>query len=182
MNVILTALQDSLATAWESISHDLEFVDVYRGSILEVECDAIVSPANSFGFMDGGIDGLYMDYFGSDIQLKVHRQIFDYHHGELVVGAAVIVETGDTGIPFLISAPTMRVPIFLHESVNPYLAARATFLIVKHETFREGKYTGEPISKHVKTVAWPGLGTGVGRAGAKVCARQVREAIDDGAA
>ena len=36
---------------------------VHRGSIFDVACDAVVSPANSFGFMDGGIDALYVDRF-----------------------------------------------------------------------------------------------------------------------
>ncbi|OKH45749.1 hypothetical protein NIES2101_25875 [Calothrix sp. HK-06] len=79
------------------VTHD--FVTVHHGSILDVECDAVVSPANSFGFMDGGIDFIYMDYFGKDIQLKVRRQILDHHHGELIVGNADIVETGDSKIP-----------------------------------------------------------------------------------
>ena len=32
------------------------------------------------------------------------------HHGELLVGAAEIVETGDEAFPYIIAAPTMRVP------------------------------------------------------------------------
>ena len=179
MKVVLSALQPALAEAWQSIAEDFDFVSVHQGSILDVECDAVVSPANSFGFMDGGIDGVYMDYFGREIQLKVRRQIFDYHHGELLVGSAAIVETDDDRIPFLIAAPTMRVPMFLHESVNSYLAARAVFLLIKHGRFLSGQYQGERISDYVQIVAFPGLGTGVGRVSAKVCARQVRAAIDD---
>lgn len=179
MQIILTALKPSLAKAWKTFCGDLEFVEVYQGSILDIKCNAIVSPANSFGFMDGGIDGVYMDYFGSEIQLKVRRQIFDYHHGELLVGEATIVETMDEQIPFLIAAPTMRVPMFLNESVNPYLATRAVLLLVKHGKFQTGQYEGKLISDYVKVVAFPGLGTGVGRISSKICARQIRAAIDD---
>ena len=179
MQIILAALKSSLAKAWTSLCGDLDFVKVHQGSILDVQCDAIVSPANSFGFMDGGIDSVYMDYFGSEIQLKVRRQIFDHHHGELLVGAATIVETSDEHIPFLIAAPTMRVPMFLHESVNPYLAARAVLLLIKHGKFLAGQYEGKRISDYVKVVAFPGLGTGVGRITARICACQVRAAIDD---
>ncbi len=179
MKIILAALQSSLAKAWMESTSDLDFVTVHQGSILDLQCDAVVSPANSFGFMDGGIDGVYMDYFGDEIQLKVRRQIFDYHHGELLVGIATVVETGDDHIPFLIAAPTMRVPMFLHESVNAYLAARAVLLLIKHGKFLGGPYQGEQISDYIKTVAFPGLGTGVGKIGAKICARQVRAAIND---
>lgn len=179
MHIVLTAMQPGLASAWEKACGDLDFVTVHRGSILDVRCDAVVSPANSFGFMDGGIDAGYLDYFGPDIQMRVRRQIFDHHAGELVVGLADIVETGHAAIPFLIAAPTMRVPMVLRESVNPYLAARAVLLLIKRGKFVSGTYRGEAIRDHVRTVALPGLGTGVGRIPFDMCARQVRAALDD---
>ena len=40
---------------------ELSFV---QGSILEVSTDALVSPANSFGYMDGGLDLLLSEHFG----------------------------------------------------------------------------------------------------------------------
>jgi O-acetyl-ADP-ribose deacetylase (regulator of RNase III) len=179
MKLILSATETSLADAWEKFCGDLDFVEVQRGSILDVDCDAVVSPANSFGFMDGGIDGLYMDYFGSEIQTTVRRQIYEYHHGELVVGNADVVETGSDKIPFLVVAPTMRVPMVLNETVNPYLAARAVFRLIKEAVFLSGKFEGQRIGDHIKRLAMPGLGTGVGRVGYNTCAHQVRCAIDD---
>lgn len=179
MKTILTALEKSLTDAWKKFCGDLDFVTVYQGSILETKCDAVVSPANSFGFMDGGIDAVYLSHFGYDIQTRVRRQIFDFHHGELVVGNADVVETGDEKIPFLIAAPTMRVPMILHDTVNPYLAARAIFTLVKYKTFLSGSFKDAPISEHIKTIAFPGLGTGVGRVGFNACAHQVRQAIND---
>ena len=59
MNIILTSVEPALADAWERFCGDLDFVTVHRGSIFDLSCDAVVSPANSFGFMDGGIDMLY---------------------------------------------------------------------------------------------------------------------------
>jgi len=179
MKLILAAVEKSLADAWRKFCGDLDFVSVHQGSILDVECDAIVSPANSFGFMDGGIDAVYLSHFGYDLQTRVRRQIFEYHHGELVVGAADVVETNDKVIPFLIVAPTMRVPMILHDTVNPYLAARAIFTLVKHKNFFNGSFKGQPVAEHIKTVALPGLGTGVGRVGFNTCAHQVRRAIED---
>lgn len=179
MKLILAAVEKSLADAWQKFCGDLDFVTVYQGSILDVECDAVVSPANSFGFMDGGIDAIYLNHFGYDTQTRVRRQIFEHHHGELVVGDADVVETGDESIPFLIVAPTMRVPMILHETVNPFLAARAIFNLVKHKTFLSGSHKNQPIAEHIQTVALPGLGTGVERVGFNTCAHQVRAAIDD---
>lgn len=179
MKIILTAVENSLATAWREFCGDLDFVEIHQGSILDVECDAVVSPANSFGFMDGGIDAIFLSYFGYEIQNKVRKQIFDYHNGELIVGNADIVETENEKIPFLVVTPTMLVPMILNDTVNPYLAARAVFILLSQGKFLSGSFAGEEISNHVKTVAFPGLGTGVGRVGFNTCSRQVRQAIDD---
>jgi O-acetyl-ADP-ribose deacetylase (regulator of RNase III) len=179
MKLILTAVEKSLADAWTKFCGDLDFVTVYEGSIFDVDCDAVVSPANSYGFMDGGIDALYLNHFGAEIQRRVRRQILDYHHGELLVGQADVVETGDNKIPFLITAPTMRVPMNLSDTVNPYLAARAVFLLITHGTFSSGSFADQKISDHINTVALPGLATGVGKVGYNTCAHQVRAAIND---
>ncbi len=177
MNVILTATHHSLLAAWQKHCGALEGVVIHDGSILEAGCDAVVSPANSFGFMDGGIDLLYSQHFGWHVQERLQEQIREYHHGELLVGRAEMVETDDPRIPFLIAAPTMRVPMILQRGVNPYLAARAALLLIMNGRFRLGRLKGTPIVEVVKTVAFPGLGTGVGRVPPDICARQVGEAI-----
>ncbi len=167
METILTAIDDSLATAWTQFCSDLPAVRIHRGSILDLACDAIVSPANSFGFRDGGIDELYARRFGAGLQPRLQNLIRSHRHGELLVGQADIVETGNSTIPLLIAAPTMRVPMALRDSVNPYLAAPAVFLLLKH---------GEvPIH----SVAFPGLGTGVGGIGPNTCAHQFRTAFEE---
>lgn len=179
MKIILAAVEQELADAWAQFCGDLDGVTVHRGSILDLECDAVVGPANSFGFMDGGIDALYTDHFGHDVQERLQSLIRTRHHGELLVGTAEIVETNNPRIPFLIAAPTMRVPMILSDSVNPYLAARAALLLVKHGTFASGALAGERVADAVRSLAFPGLGTGVGRIEPATCARQVRAALED---
>lgn len=179
MNIFLAAVDEPLARAWARQCGDLDFVTVHRGSILDVTCDAIVSPANSFGFMDGGIDLAYSRHFGWHVQERLQNMIRGHHHGELLVGAAEIVATDDSKIPYVIAAPTMRVPMVVTDTVNPYLAARAALLLIKHGEFKFGHLAGEKISSVVKTVAFPGLGTGTGEVSPEICARQVRAALDD---
>src|ERR1041385_8215760 len=106
MQIVLTAREPALAKAWVSRCGDLPGVKVREGSIFDEPCDAVVSPANSFGFMDGGIDALYTDRFGIEVQRELRRLILGRHHGELVVGTAEIVETADPRMPYLIAAPT----------------------------------------------------------------------------
>ena len=180
MKIILTSVETGLLDAWTKFCGDLDFVTIHHGSILDLACDAVVSPANSFGFMDGGIDALYSDRFGWTVQKRLQRLIADRHRGELLVGTAEIVETDYLRLPFLIAAPTMRVPMILgRETVTPYLATRATLLLVGNGIFPEGQHAGERVSAHVESVAFPGMGTGVGKVPFEVCARQVRAAIDD---
>lgn len=179
LGIVLTALDGPLATAWQRWCGDLRGVEVHHGSIFDVACDAVVSPANSFGFMDGGIDRLYTEYFGSAVQERVQACIRGCHDGELLVGRADVVPTGHARIPYLIAAPTMRVPAPLGRCVHPYLAARAVFLLVLRGRFSCGELAGQPVADRVRRVAFPGLGTGAGRVSPTACAKQVRAAIEE---
>ncbi len=179
MHIVLTATEPPLADAWQRFCGDLPNATIHRGSLLDMASDAVVSPANSFGFMDGGIDMLYSQFFGWHVQTRLQDLIIQRHHGELLVGSAEIVETSHRRIPYLIAAPTMRVPMILRNSINPYLAARAVLLLIEYGHFPNGPQAGKPIKDVVETVAFPGLGTGVGRVGPNTCAHQVRAAIED---
>jgi O-acetyl-ADP-ribose deacetylase (regulator of RNase III) len=178
MNLVLVALDEPLALAWEEQCGEFEFVRIQRGSIFDVACDAVVSPANSFGFMDGGIDMAYSLHFGWHVQNRLQENIRNHHYGELLVGAAEIVETDHVEIPYLIAAPTMRVPMTLSDSVNPFLAARAVLLLARHGIFHSGPQKGAQVADAVQTIAFPGLGTGVGQVSPLECAVQMRAAIE----
>ncbi len=163
VKLILTAVDEALANAWQVFCSDVPDLVIHHGSILDVTCDAVVSPANSFGFLDGGVDAVYRRHFGAIIQARLQQAIQEHHHGELLVGAAEMILTDDVHIPYLIAAPTMRVPMILRDSANVYLAARALFLLLRHGVARCGPAKGQPIRDLIETVAMPGFGTGVGQ-------------------
>lgn len=179
MKILLTGIELPLIDAWKRWCHDLPDVEIEHASIVDARCDAVVSPANSFGFMDGGLDLRLSHFFGWHVQERLQELIREHHGGELLVGAAEIVPTDNARISFLISAPTMRVPMILRDTINPYLAARAVLLLIQNGTFKSGDFTGRPIREHVSRVAFPGLGTGVGQVAPDVCAHQMRTAIED---
>lgn len=104
------AVDEALHRAWVRWCGDLSGIELYRGSILESPCDAVVSPANRFGFIDAGVDRQYTEFFGSVLQERVQERIRELHHGELLVGQAMIVAAGHTTIPYLVVAPTLCVP------------------------------------------------------------------------
>lgn len=119
--------------------------------------DALVSPGNSYGQMDGGIDRAITEEF-SQVQRRVWDMIAEDHHGYQPVGTAGVLGTGDDRCPYLVHAPTMRMPMRLVGplEVNVYDAMWAALLAL--DRFNSSAPT-EPL---VRSVAFPGLGTGYG--------------------
>ena len=101
MEIVLCAVQPHLAAAWrERIGADLSnCVRVVEGDILSLDVLAVVSPANSYGFMDGGLDALYTRCFGPQLQQRLQRMIQEQANGELLVGQALLVSCAlDAGL------------------------------------------------------------------------------------
>jgi O-acetyl-ADP-ribose deacetylase (regulator of RNase III) len=157
-----------LAEAWSRHFRGLANVEISAGDIFGVSADAIVSPANSFGFMDGGIDLAYSQRFGWELSERLREQLQRDHDGELPVGQALLLETFDEEIPWLICAPTMRVPMVVADTVNAYLAFRAALRAV----VRHNQSTATPI----RSLLCPGLGTAIGAMPYERCARQMHAA------
>lgn len=178
MKYIITSMNELFTEILQHQFETLESVQIHQGSILDLQVDAVVSPANSFGFMDGGIDMLYCLRFGWQLQGRLQDRIAYYHHGELLVGQAMIMETFDPRIPYIISAPTMRVPMELVQTVNAYLATRAVLNLLHHGIFQEGDEEGKTIASVIENIAFPGLGTGVGGLDYETCAKQMRVAFE----
>ena len=62
----------------------------------------MISPANSFGIMDGGLDLEIRNQIGPHIETLVQDRIVHEHFGELPVGMAEVVPTGDPRWPNLL--------------------------------------------------------------------------------
>ena len=93
-----------------------------------VEC--IVSPANSYGIMDGGYDLAITNYFGKDLQQKVQDYIIENYYGEQPVGTSFIIETNRDN-QFLIHTPTMRIPSIVKDDLIIYQCMRTTLMLAK---------------------------------------------------
>ena len=81
------AVVEALAVAFDGV----DSVEVVEGNLLHLNCDAIVSPANSFGDMGGGIDKAIDDLHRGAAQDAVMKAIREHFFGELPVGMAVVV-------------------------------------------------------------------------------------------
>jgi O-acetyl-ADP-ribose deacetylase (regulator of RNase III) len=173
MQPIVFELRDidpDVVSAWQKYFKGVPNVCISLGEIFERSADAIVSPANSFGYMDGGIDLVYLHRFGWELQTRLQTHLREEHDGELPVGQATIIETFDATIPYLVSAPTMRVPMNVANTVNAYLAFRAAIRAIKRHN-RE-------MPQAIRTILCPGLCTAIGRMPPDLSARQMAAAFE----
>lgn len=161
-------IDSELGSAWRKyFGHDKN-VRIIEGDILNCQTDAIVSPANSFGFMDGGLDFYISERFGWHLQDELRKRIRALPEHELLVGKAMVISTGNPVVRFLISAPTMRVPMSsgISVSLNAYLAMKAILICSQQ-------------NPEITSVAIPGLCTGTGNMPFDVCALQMFEAWNE---
>lgn len=171
----LIDINEEVCNAWTKVFAGIKEVTIKHGSIFDSKHDALVSPANSMGYMNGGIDFLISKNLGWHIEKRLQAIIREKYYGELLVGQAEIVETDSEQFPFLIAAPTMRTPMTITRTPNMYLATKAILLLHKYGKFPDGSL----IKDRVKSIAIPGLGTGVGQVQPMECARQMRIAWED---
>ena len=134
------------------------------------EFDCLVSPANSFGMMDGGMDAAITQFFGVSLERNVQTQILETYLGEQPIGTSMIVETGHPQHPYLAHTPTMRVPMIIKGTDIPYSAMWAMLLAVRQHN--------QQSHKPIESIACPGLGTGIGQVPYREAARQMALAYD----
>ncbi|MBC6697837.1 macro domain-containing protein [Hymenobacter puniceus] len=175
MHFYFTDTNSEITDAWQHVFADVPQVSIRHGSIFDVPADALVSPANSFGYMNGGIDFAISKTLGWHLEKDLQHVIREKYYGELLVGQAEILPTGHAQFPYLIAAPTMRTPMTITRGPNVYHCMRALLLLLAHGRLPDGR----PVKDVIRTVAVPGLGTGVGQVRPLVCARQMRIAWED---
>jgi len=127
--------------------------------------DCLVSPANSFGMMDGGIDAAITQFFGLSLERSVQERIIEDYLGEQPVGTSFIIETKHPKHPFLAHTPTMRVPISIKGTDVPYAAMWAMLLAIRQHN--------KTNQRKIGSVVCPGLGTGIGQVPYSEAARQM---------
>lgn len=171
IELVLVAPDRSLFQAFQnSFSQlpDVEVVNDYFEWLTEFDC--LVSPANSFGMMDGGIDAAITRYFGLPLETKVKQKIVEDYLGEQPVGTSLIVETGHPKHPYLAHTPTMRVPMVIQGTDIPYVAMWAMLLAIRQHN--------QSSNRQIRRIACPGLGTGIGRVPHGEAARQMAVAYE----
>ncbi len=164
--LILVDPRGFLCTAWREYFADLPRVTILQRRFQEVlDFDCMVSPANSFGLMDGGVDAAIIDFFGAKLMSDVQQYILKEYLGEQPVGSSFIISTGHPKHPWLAHTPTMRVPMEITRTDNVYLAMWAMLRAVHQHNERQQLRIGK--------VVCTGLGTGTGQVPPREAARQM---------
>jgi len=139
-------------------------ITVITGDITQQQTDAIVNPANSRLIMGGGAAGAIKRVGGNEIETQAMRQ------APTPVGKAVATTAGKLKTKYVIHAPTMERPAMSVGVENVRQATRAALECAE--------------TLGIRSVAFPGLGTGVGGIGLETAANAMietlKEHIDEG--
>lgn len=113
-----------------------------RGDITQEECDAIVNPANSLGIMGGGVALAIKIKGGEEIEKEARSK------SPIKVGRAISTTSGKLKCKYVIHSPTMEKPAQKIPLENVRLATKAALELA--------------TKLKIKSIALPGMGTGVG--------------------
>ena len=171
IHLILVDPNDTVCRAWSSAFEEFPEVSIVHGTFESLpEFDCLVSAANSFGIMDGGVDLAIIKFFGAQLMTRVQERIVHEYLGEQPIGTSFIIETGHPKHPFVAHTPTMRVPMPISSTDNVYVAMWAMLLAVRRHNHSS--------PSQVRQVACPGLGTATGRVAPDEAARQMALAYE----
>ena len=132
-------------------------IRVVKGDITKVEADAIVNPANSLMIMGGGVASAIKRVGGDDIEFEARR------HAPVPIGEAVVTSGGKLRAKYVIHAPTMERPAMRTNEAKVRAAVRAAL--------RRAHSLG------LRSIAFPGMGTGVGGLDPNVAAKAMIEEV-----
>lgn len=184
--------QTSLIKEWQlAFTQHLQPKDLERFSFLEsrlgqlkqaqVTFDCVVSPANSYGIMDGGFDFYLSMAFSPPkdfhaLTRLVQAAIRDRYYGFAPPGSCILVPglpPNDFSCKVIAVCPTMRYPEELkwHKDI---VYNTMWSLLVELEIWNE---KADDEEKKIKKVLMTGLGTGVGKIPSSVCAKQMALAV-----
>jgi O-acetyl-ADP-ribose deacetylase (regulator of RNase III) len=161
--------KSELCDKWRQVFSCYPEVDVLTGDYFQQSADAMVSPANSFGIMDGGLDLAIRNKLGFQVETDIQEVILNKYHGEMSIGTAEIINTNHNKWSYLIAAPTMRIPENIAFTLNAYIAFRAILIAIN-------KFNESKPNRPIKSLVCSGLGTGIGSMEPRKCAAQMRAA------
>ena len=164
MEIILLDNKKEMCQAWRKYFSEFKDVKIIS-EFLEFanldDVDCYVSPANSYGLMDGGYDKALTMLFGVELQRRVQNYIINNLYGEQQVGSSIIVDIPGEKKK-LIHTPTMRVPARINDPEVVYTSMRSTLICA--------------LKNNVKKIVIPAFGGATGRLAPDVVAEEMFKA------
>lgn len=152
MKIYLLDINKNMTDAWQKYFkpfgevEDIEIVNEDFATFMDKHpnIEAVVSPANSFGLMDGGYDKAITDYFGEGLMKDVQKSILLKWCGEQPVGTSMTVPIYNrkfttilgTRYCVLIHTPSMRTPEVIKDSRIIYQCMRTTLIEAKRQEIK----------------------------------------------
>lgn len=136
-------------------------IRVKKGDITEDDSDAVVVPANSLLIMGGGVAGAVKRKGGSEIEEEARRM------APIPIGKAVATGAGRLRAKMVIHSPTMERPAGETDLDKIYRSTRAAVEL--------------GWERGASSIAFPGMGTGVGGIEPSRAAEVMLNAIVDAA-
>ena len=133
MKLDLVTNSAGMAEAWEDAFRGYKGVTAhccdFRAFIGQhPEVDAVVSPANAYGLMDGNYDRAISEEFGPALAERVRAVILERFCGEQPVGTSFSVPIPGREDILLIHTPTMRAPSPIVDPLVVYQCMRTTLM------------------------------------------------------
>lgn len=88
--IYLIDQSSALITAWQQAFADQSTVDILCDDYFAQPADAMVSPANSFGIMDGGLDRVIRYELGFAVEQRVPEDVSHTLHAYLAFRAVLL--------------------------------------------------------------------------------------------
>lgn len=171
INLWLVHPKPAMCSAFAERFTGLPAVRIIQAAYEDLEPhDCFVTAGNAFGIMTAGIDAAVVGRFGPGLMDRIQFRIMDQYLGEQPVGTAFVHPTGDPDYPFVVHAPTMRVPGSIEGTDKVYAATWAALLAVHAHN-----QTGD---RRIEVVAFPAMGAGFGGVPYAEVARQMAVAYD----
>ena len=167
IQIYLIDINSEMITIWKRFFKNIPNVNICNIDLhtflnQNSNIEAIVSPANSFGLMDGGYDKAIVDYYGLSVVQNVKQYILQNYFGEQPVGTAFTVPINET--QYLIHSPTMRLPEIIGDSRVIYSCMRSTLI--------------ECMKNNIKSVVIPAFGGCTGQVDKRELANMMRLAYE----
>lgn len=181
LKITLLDISEEMCNEWKIVIHEYKYADedyfpnvevVNKGCVEWLEENnnhliGIVSPANSFGLMDGGFDGAirkyFQEYYDFDIIPIVQEHIKEKFWGEQPVGTSTLIKLPVIG-SYILHTPTMIRPSTITDPRVIYHCTRACIL--------------EAMRTECTHIVIPAFGGCCGKVDRKLIAEYMLAAID----